>query len=95
MVMRLVFLFLACLLWAGAASAAEVRFPETGGPAFAFELPVEWVTATDNDKVVAAKIARRASEDSRWRMVNFISGVDRASYPAGHRPDVWWQACCP
>jgi hypothetical protein len=39
----------AALLWAGPARAEEVRFPETGGPAFDFQVPDDWVTTTDND----------------------------------------------
>jgi hypothetical protein len=47
--MRLVYLTLAWLLWAGAASATDVRFPEAGNPAFAFPIPDDWVASTDND----------------------------------------------
>jgi hypothetical protein len=47
--MRAFFLSLAFLLWAGMAGATEVRFPDSGGPAYAFEVPDDWVTTTDTE----------------------------------------------
>ncbi|HWY60544.1 MAG TPA: hypothetical protein VNW15_01455 [Rhizomicrobium sp.] len=47
--MRLAFFPLALLLWAGAAEATDIRFPETGNPAYAFQIPDDWVASTDTE----------------------------------------------
>ena len=47
--MRASVLSLAFLLFAGAAWADDVRFPERNTPAFVIPVPGDWVASTDND----------------------------------------------
>ena len=48
--MRTAVISLAFLLFAGAARADDVRFPERASPAFVIALPQDWVASTDNDE---------------------------------------------